>query len=147
MVAMPKFPLIVAALLLVPVLARAEVLTAEEAKVLAGRGALTIVDVRLPVEWAATGLPEGAEGVSLQDSLTREVRSGFPDDVLRAVGGDKDRPIALICARGNRSAFARDLLAAAGFTSVHDVSEGVVGGANGPGWLARRLPTEPCKVC
>jgi len=144
---MPKFSLIVAALLLVPVLARAEMLTAEEAKALAARGALTIVDVRLPVEWAATGLPEGAKGVSLQDSLTHEVRSGFLDDVLRAVGGDTARPIALICARGNRSAFARDLLAAAGFTRVDDIGEGVLGGASGPGWLARGLPTAPCKVC
>jgi rhodanese-related sulfurtransferase len=147
MVAMPKFSLTVAALLLAPVLARAEVLTAEEAKVLAGRGALTIVDVRLPVEWAATGLPEGAKGVSLQDSLTHEVRSGFLDDVLRAVGGDKDRPIALICARGNRSALARDLLAAAGFTKVDHIREGVLVGASGLGWLAHGLPTEPCKVC
>lgn len=144
---MPKVSLIVAALLLVPALARAEVLTAAEAKALAARGALTIVDVRLPVEWAATGLPEGAEGLSLQDSSTHELRGDFVADVLRAVGGDKDRPIALICARGSRSAFARTLLAEAGFTAVHDISEGVVGGPNGPGWLQRDLPTEPCKVC
>jgi len=144
---MPKFCLILAVLLLAPVLARAEVLTAEQAQALAARGALTIVDVRLPVEWATTGLPEGAQGVALQDSLTHQLRPGFLDDVLRAVGGDRDRPIALICARGNRSAFARDLLAAAGFTRVEHIGEGVLGGAGGPGWLARGLPTEPCKVC
>jgi rhodanese-related sulfurtransferase len=144
---MARFFLIVAALVLVAVGARAEVLTAAEAKALAGRGELTIVDVRLPVEWAETGLPAGAEGVSLQNSLTREVRGDFVADVLRAVGGDRGRPIALICARGNRSAFAQQLLAAAGFTAVADISEGMVGGANGPGWLARGLPTRPCKAC
>jgi rhodanese-related sulfurtransferase len=144
---MPKFFVIVAALLLVPVLARAEVLTAEQAKALAARGALTIVDVRLPSEWAETGLPEGAQGVSLQNPLTHEVRGDFVADVLRALGGSEDQPIALICARGNRSAFARELLVEAGFTRVDDVSEGMVGGANGPGWLARGLPTEPCKAC
>jgi rhodanese-related sulfurtransferase len=147
MVAMPKFFLIVATLLLLPVLARAEVLTAEEAKALAIRGELTIVDVPLPFEWAETGLPEGAQGVSLQNPLTHEVRGDFVADVLRALGGSEDRPIALICARGNRSAFARELLAEAGFTKVDDISEGMVGGANGPGWLARGLPTEPCKAC
>ena len=144
---MPRFLLIMAALLLVPVLARAEVLTAEEAKGLAARGELAIVDVRLPSEWAETGLPEGAQGVSLQNSLTHEVRGEFVADVLRALGGSKDRPIALICARGNRSAFARELLADAGFTKVDDISEGMVGGVNGPGWLARGLPTQPCKAC
>jgi rhodanese-related sulfurtransferase len=79
--------------------------------------------------------------------LTHEVRGDFVADVLRALGGSEDRPIALICARGNRSAFARELLAEAGFTKVDDISEGMVGGANGPGWLARGLPTEPCKAC
>jgi rhodanese-related sulfurtransferase len=139
--------LIVAALLLLPGAARAEVLTAEAAQALAARGALTLVDVRLPSEWAETGLPEGAEGVSLQSAATHELRSGFVDDVLRAMGGDRDRPIALICARGTRSAFARELLAAAGFTRVDDVGEGMLGGPNGPGWLARGLPTEPCRSC
>ena len=144
---MPKSFLILAALLLVPVVARAEVLTAEQAKALATRGELTIVDVRLPSEWAQTGLPEGAEGVSLQSPLTREVRGGFVADVLRALGGSKDRPIALICARGNRSAFARELLAEAGFSRVEDVGEGMAGSGNGPGWLARGLPTERCRSC
>jgi rhodanese-related sulfurtransferase len=147
MVALPKLFLILAALLLLPVVGRAEVLTAAEAKALAAHGELTIVDVRLPVEWAETGLPAGSQGVSLQNPLTREVRGDFVADVLRAVGGDRRRPIALICARGNRSAFARQLLAEAGFTAVGDISEGMVGGANGPGWLGRGLPTQPCKTC
>ena len=127
--------------------AAAQELTAGDAKARADRGELTIIDIRLPVEWAETGLPAGAEGVSLQDPKTFEPRPGFVEDVLRALGGDRDAPIALICARGNRSAFARALLAAAGFTAVHDISEGVIGGPNGPGWLRRDLPTEPCKVC
>lgn len=127
--------------------AAAEVLTSEEARVRAARGELTIIDIRLPMEWAETGLPAGAEGVSLQDRKTFDVRPGFVEDVLRLLEGDRDATIALICARGSRSAFARALLAEAGFTAVHDISEGMVGGPNGPGWLQRDLPTEPCKVC
>jgi rhodanese-related sulfurtransferase len=142
-----KHLLIVVALLLASGPARAGVLTADQAQALAARGALTLMDVRLPSEWAETGLPAGATGVSLQNPLTHEVRAGFVDDVLRAVGGDRAHPLALICARGSRSGFARELLAEAGFTNVDDVSEGVVGGPNGPGWLARGLPTEPCRAC
>jgi rhodanese-related sulfurtransferase len=127
--------------------AASQVLTPGEAKARADAGELTIVDVRLPAEWAETGLPEGAEGISFQDPETLEVRPGFAPDVLRALEGRRDRPIALICARGNRSAAATELLARAGFTSVLDISEGMIGGANGPGWLERGLPTEPCKVC
>ena len=147
MVARSRIVLVLAALLLAPGLARAEILSADEAQARAARGELTIVDVRLPAEWAATGVPEGAAGVSLQNPLTREVRSDFAPDVLRALGGSKGRPIALICARGSRSAVARDLLAAAGFTRVYDVSEGMSGSPHGPGWLARGLPTEPCQAC
>jgi rhodanese-related sulfurtransferase len=124
-----------------------EVLTAKDARARAEAGELTIVDSRLPVEWAETGLPEGGEGVSLQDPATLQIRPEFADDVLRAVGGDRDRPIGLICARGNRSALATALLARAGFTEVHDIGEGMIGGDRGPGWLARDLPTEPCTVC
>jgi len=138
--------------LLLPLLAVApagagHVLAPEAAHRQAAAGEVTILDIRLPFEWAETGLPAGAEGVSLQDAGIWEVRPGFVDDVLRAVGGERDRPLALICARGNRSALAQDLLARAGFTQVHDIGEGVLGGPNGPGWLARGLPTEPCPAC
>lgn len=134
-------------LILVAWPASAEVLTAKDARARAQAGALTIIDIRLPVEWAETGLPKGGEGVSLQDPATLQIRPEFADDVLRAVGGDRNRPIALICARGNRSELATALLTHAGFTEVNDISEGMIGGDNGPGWLARDLPTEPCTVC
>ena len=63
--------------------------------------------------------------------------------VLAALANDADRPIALICARGHRSAYARELLQQSGFGRVHDIAEGMIGGVYGPGWLARALPTEP----
>ncbi|HYZ27381.1 MAG TPA: rhodanese-like domain-containing protein [Geminicoccaceae bacterium] len=127
--------------------AAAEVLSPQEAKERAAAGDLTIVDVRLPAEWEETGLPEGAEAVSLQNPTTLEVRSGFVEDMLRVLDGRRDQPVALICARGNRSAVAATILEEAGFTSVHDISEGMIGGQHGPGWLERALPTAPCKVC
>lgn len=112
----------------------------------AEQGDITLIDIRLPAEWEETGLPEPAVGVSLQDP-SLQPRAGFLDDLLALVDGDRDRPIALICARGNRSAFAQEFLAANGFKQVYDVTEGVVGGINGPGWLGRDLPTVPCTTC
>lgn len=134
-------------LLLLASPAGAEVLTPDGAEARAAAGELTIIDVRLPQEWAETGLPSGALGISLQNPETLRARPDFVEDVLHALGGEQDTPVALICASGTRSAFAAELLASAGFSKVYDISEGVVGGAHGPGWLKRHLPTEPCKAC
>ena len=141
-----KIWLIALSLWLLPMSADAEVLTPQEAQTRLSSGEIMIIDVRLPMEWAKTGLPEGALGISLQDQ-TLGLRQGFVEDVLQALDGDRDRPVALICASGQRSAFAQKLLADNGFTAVHDIGEGVTGGERGPGWLQRRLPTEPCAVC
>jgi rhodanese-related sulfurtransferase len=138
--------LLLVSLWLVPMSAHAEILTPDDARSLAERGELTIIDIRLPVEWQRTGLPEGALAISLQDQ-TLQPRADFVTDVMRALGDDPSRPIALICARGHRSAFARQLLTDSGFTEVHDISEGMLGGEYGPGWLARALPTQPCTPC
>lgn len=127
-------------------LADTRMLEPEDALQRASAGEITIIDIRLPVEWAETGLPKTAVGISLQDQKFQP-RPDFVDDMRKQVGNDLDRPIALICARGNRSAFTRKLLAAHGFTQVYDITEGVVGGINGPGWLARDLPIEPCSSC
>lgn len=118
-----------------------------EAKLRVQDAELTIVDIRMPFEWAETGLPEGALGIPLQDPATFELRPEFAEDLPRALDDDPERSIALICARGNRSAFAAQLLARAGFTKVNDISEGMIGGPHGPGWLERDLPTVPCSAC
>ena len=115
-------------------------LPAEAAHRATAAGEVTLVDIRLPVEWAETGVPEGAVAIPLQNPLTHGLRPGFVDDLMAAVAGDPDREIALICARGRRSALARTLLEEAGFSAVHDVGEGMLGSASGPGWLARGLP-------
>ena len=129
-----------------PVTTHAEVLTPDEARTMAERGELTIIDIRLPVEWERTGLPAGAMAISLQDQ-TLQPRGDFVADVLEALANDRTRPVALICASGHRSAFAQQWLLQSGFSQVHDISEGMVGGEYGPGWLARALPTGPCTGC
>lgn len=104
---------------------------------LAETGDIQIIDVRTPAEWAWTGIARKAAKVNWWQPA-----SGFVKGVLAAVDGDRNRPIALICATGVRSSKARRLLLANGFTNVRDIGEGMMGGRAGPGWLARKLPLE-----
>ncbi|UWQ20522.1 rhodanese-like domain-containing protein [Jannaschia sp. W003] len=108
-------------------------LAAPEALERVRAGTLTLVDIRRPDEWRRTGVPEGAWAIDMR-------RPDFAAAVLQAAGGDPSRPVALICARGVRSARVAALLDAEGFGAVLDVPEGMLGSAAGPGWLARGLP-------
>lgn len=108
-------------------------------------GTLTLVDVRSPQEWRKTGLPEGAEAVTIHGP---EGLPGFVAAVRERLGKGGDRPIAVICATGVRSTAASRALRAAGFTRVLNVREGLFGNqSDGPGWLRSGLPTEPCRSC
>lgn len=120
------------------------ILAADRAHALSEAGERLIVDVRTPAEWRQTGLPDGAVAVSLHDP---DGPAGFVRGVLAAVDGHRNAPIAVICRTGNRSEVAYDFLVAEGFTDVRDIAEGMAGGPNGPGWLPRGLPVEPCTQC
>ena len=127
-------------------LAGGEVIDAPRAHDLATAGELVIVDVRTIEEWTRTGVPEGAREVALLPEWG-VANPTFVDDVLAAVGNDKSTPVALICARGNRSAYAQGLLERSGFSTVYSISEGMIGSEHGPGWLNRGLPVSACKNC
>lgn len=119
-------------------------LSAPDALVRSRNGALTVIDVRSPAEWRQTGIAAGAKPISMHDP---EGMKGFYKNVLEAVGGDKDAPIAMICARGNRSRYTQAFLRERGFTQVFDISEGMLGREAAPGWLARKLPLDTCRNC
>lgn len=110
-----------------------QTLAAPDAHRQALAGEIVLLDIRRPEEWSATGSGEGAVRLDMR-------RPDFANEVLRLVEGDPSRPIAVICARGNRSAWLSARMSEAGFTSVVDVSEGMMGSDAGPGWLARGLP-------
>ena len=97
---------------------------------------ITLIDIRRPDEWALTGIGEGAQPLDMR-------ADDFEADLARLTGGDRTAPVALICARGVRSARMAAKLTRAGFTHVFDVPEGMLGSAAGPGWLARGLPVRP----
>ncbi len=120
------------------------VITPDEASVRAEAGELVLIDVRSPQEWRQTGVPKGARRVTIHDPGGLK---GFVDAMAAAVGGDLKKPIAVICARGNRSTRAQKALSQAGFTRVFNIREGFIGGPYGPGWVKRGLPVEPCPNC
>ena len=111
----------------------AETLDPPTAHKLAMDGKITLVDIRRPDEWAKTGSGENAHRLDLR-------REDFIDQLDALVAGDRSAPLALICARGVRSARENNKLIAAGFTNVIDVPEGMLGNAKGPGWINRGLP-------
>ncbi|MEM7469811.1 MAG: rhodanese-like domain-containing protein [Pseudomonadota bacterium] len=111
----------------------AEALDPEIAHRLAGERKIILVDIRRPDEWAKTGSGEHAVRLDLR-------RDDFIAELDKLVAGDRDAPLALICARGVRSARENNKLIAAGFTNVIDVPEGMLGNAKGPGWINRGLP-------
>jgi rhodanese-related sulfurtransferase len=121
-----------------------ELLSAPDALARAEAGALVLIDIRTPAEWRKTGVAAHAKPVTLHHPKGPR---GFLADILKLTGGDRSKPIALICAHGNRSARARRFLEANGFTHVDDVSEGMMGRGDRPGWLARHMPVTPCPVC
>lgn len=117
---------------------QAEELSAPEAYARASAGEITLIDVRSPSEWRQTGLPAHGKAITIHDP------AGLPAFVRKIVallGNDPAQPVALICASGVRSAYAEKLLERAGFTAVYNVTEGMLGGRAGPGWLKHALPT------
>lgn len=108
------------------------VLTAREAADRAARGRILLFDIRSPAEWGQTGIGQPALAVSMHEP-------DFMGELARRVGRDRSRQVALICARGGRSRLMALRLAAAGYSNVHDVPEGMLGSGAGPGWIAQGL--------
>jgi rhodanese-related sulfurtransferase len=120
------------------------VITPAEAYAKVKAGELVLIDIRTPGEWQQSGIPEHALHI---DFRQEGGSAAFERAVLDAVKGDRNRSIALICASGNRSRQAKQLLEQAGFTQVQDVDGGVMGRDSRTGWIHQGLPMAPCKDC
>ncbi|WP_120636237.1 rhodanese-like domain-containing protein [Ruegeria sp. EL01] len=101
-------------------------------------GDILLVDIRTPREWRATGVGEGAHLLDMR-------REDFVQALEQLTGGNQEAPVALICARGVRSARLSNQLSVAGFTNIIDVPEGMLGSAAGPGWVRAGLPIQSYK--
>ncbi|MEM1301389.1 MAG: rhodanese-like domain-containing protein, partial [Pseudomonadota bacterium] len=84
-------------------------------------------------EWAETGVAEGAWPVSMhRPEFGQELSALF-----ERFGHDR---IAMICATGGRTAYVQSILRQNGIAGLTDVSEGMLGNGQNPGWIARGLP-------
>lgn len=138
------FAILALLLISMPAFAGGGTLSAQTAWRMAQGGEITVIDIRSPAEWRQTGIPQGARKVTIHD---RNGLKGFVREMTRAVGGDRTAPIAVICARGNRSTRAHALLKKAGFTNVYNIVEGMQGRHKAKGWIRNGLPMEPCGQC
>lgn len=134
--------LFVTLMLAAPLAHAAPDLPAAEAYAAAQAGRMLLIDIRTSQEWRATGVAPGAGRVDFY--LGPQV---LLQSVLQMTGGDRTKPVALICRTGNRTTHAQQFLQAQGFTQVYNVKEGMAGSAAGPGWLKRGLPVERCTQC
>lgn len=94
---------------------------------------IRMLDIRSPEEWSETGVAQGAWPVSLHDDR-------FPDRLFAARDLAETRSVALICATGGRSGAVLANLRKSGYDSFIDVSEGMLGSREGPGWIKAGLP-------
>ncbi|TCL08217.1 rhodanese-related sulfurtransferase [Shimia isoporae] len=108
-------------------------LSASEAHVRLRSGELILIDLRTPEEWQETGVAEGAWPLDMREPE-------FGSWLLAAIERNPDKQVAIICRSGNRSGRMMSLLRDNGVEGVMDVSEGMLGGRRGPGWVPSGLP-------
>lgn len=112
-----------------------QIIPVAEAHERSRKGEIVLVDIRTPEEWKETGVATTAHAITMH----QDPRS-FRQQLLAAMGGDRTRPVALICRTGNRSSNLQAEMRRAGFTNVADVGEGMAGSRHGKGWLKSGLP-------
>ena len=136
-----KMPLVLTLLLLLSplVLAAGKDISVQEAYQLSSGGEVLLVDVRALQEWRQTGIAPTAVTITMHqpDGL-----AGFTAQLLQVVNGNKEAPIALICAGGVRSSRVQDYLQQQGFTQVSNVREGMIGSWFSAGWIEQGLPVK-----
>lgn len=114
------------------------------------------IDCRSEREFRFVGHPVGARHVAWNDDLGADINPQFLGDVEKLAGGDRDRPLVLICRSGERAVAAGLALEAAGFACLVAVRHGFEGDV-GPnlqrgsvnGWRCDGLPWElsACGKC
>ncbi|UOG93898.1 MAG: rhodanese-like domain-containing protein [Candidatus Thiothrix sulfatifontis] len=85
---------------------------------------VTLIDIRLPEEWAQTGIVAGSQRIT----LFQENGSVAPDFLAKVQQvAATDKPVALICRTGNRTRAGADMLAQVGYKDVYNVTNGIMG--------------------
>jgi rhodanese-related sulfurtransferase len=108
-------------------------ITPKQAHDAAGKGEVILIDIRRPDEWAATGVPEHAHLLQMEDPL-------FEAKLSRLTEGDRTRPVALFCRTANRTRTVQAALMQQGYTRIMNVEGGMIGNPHDRGWAAAGLP-------
>jgi rhodanese-related sulfurtransferase len=106
-----------------------------EAHKLAAEKKALLVDIRRPDEWAETGVGEHAVRIDMEDPH-------FITKLNAAMGGDRTRPVALICRTASRTRVVQQALMQHGYTRIINVEGGMVGNGRDKGWIAHGLPVK-----
>jgi rhodanese-related sulfurtransferase len=109
------------------------------ANTLSNQGEMLLIDIRAESEWKQTGIAPQAITLSMHQPGGVPA---FESALTLLLNGNKDQPIALICAGGVRSAKLQHYLTLRGFTQVLDVVEGMQGGILTDGWIDHQLPVK-----
>jgi rhodanese-related sulfurtransferase len=97
-------------------------------EVLQARRDALFVDVRMEIEYLYVGHPPGVVHVPWYEyPLMQADPQAFVAQVLREAGGDRSRPVVLLCRSGKRTIDAGQALEAAGFVDVVNVLHGFEG--------------------
>jgi rhodanese-related sulfurtransferase len=110
-------------------------MTPREAAPQIAAGEMLLVDVRTPEEWRATGLARSAVPIDMRDPQ-------FQAKLAQARRGREDKPVALICAGGVRSARVQASLAQISGIKTVNITGGMSGYGGRAGWIAEGLPVE-----
>jgi rhodanese-related sulfurtransferase len=86
------------------------------------------VDVRMEIEYLYVGHPPGVVHVPWYEYPEMQPHpQAFAEQVAREAGGDRTRPVVLLCRSGKRTVEAGQALEAAGFGEVVNVLHGFEG--------------------
>lgn len=116
-----------------PAHADAPLMSAPEAFEKLSSGDLVVLDIRSREEWQDSGVAQGALPISMHEK-------DFLERLQYVLLEYEPEKIAMICATGGRSAEVTYFLEQNGLSGVADISEGMFGNRNGPGWIKHDLP-------
>ncbi len=111
------------------------IMTAKQALDGVKNGTVVLVDIRSRSEWRQTGIASVAIPLSMHER-------GFIEGLNKLQSENPAKTIALICAVGGRTGYVTNLLAGRGYENIADVSEGMLGGRAGKGWIPSGLPVK-----
>jgi len=114
-----------------------------KAKLAAGA---TVIDIRRPDEWQATGVIPGSHLVTFFDA-NGKVNPDFGPELQKLISSPSDE-VVFICRTGNRSQALSEYLAGqAGFTNVVNVQNGIMNWIKDGGEVTKATMPENCWLC